>query len=107
MLHVIEVGAEVNIDDSSLLFNDCLGYPVHRLMCCPFRTISIRPRLEISLEDRLQDQLECPLDHTITDSRDVQRELHLSPVRLWDGLRSVILSTRCAASGSKYSRNDA
>src|SRR5215468_12018606 len=36
MLHVIEVGAEVNIDDSSLLFDDCLGYPVHRLMRCRF-----------------------------------------------------------------------
>jgi hypothetical protein len=31
----------------------------------------------------------------------------LSPVRLWDGLRSVILSILCAASASKYSRNDA
>jgi hypothetical protein len=31
----------------------------------------------------------------------------LIPVRLWDGLKSVILSTRCAASASKYSRNDA
>jgi hypothetical protein len=55
--NTIQVGAEINIDDSSLLFDDCLGYPVHRLMYCPFRTISIRPRLEISLEDRLQDQV--------------------------------------------------
>ena len=38
---------------------------------------------------------------------DGQRELHLSPVRIWDGRRSVIRSIRCAASASKYSRNDA
>src|ERR1035438_7377089 len=60
MLNVIEVGAEVDIDDSSLLFNDALGYPVHRLMRCPFRPVSIRPRLEISFEDRLQDELGRP-----------------------------------------------
>ena len=49
------------IDDSSLLLDDGLGYPVHRLMRCPFRPISIRPRLEISFEDRLQDKLHRPL----------------------------------------------
>jgi hypothetical protein len=31
----------------------------------------------------------------------------LSPVRLWDGLKSAIRSIRCGASASKYSRNDA
>src|SRR5215831_15541505 len=98
MLHVIEVGAEVNIDDSSLLFDDCLGYPVHRLMRCPFRSVSIRPRLKISFEDRLQDELDCPLDHPVFYRRDDQRELHLSPVCFWDGLKSAILSTPCTAS---------
>src|SRR5450432_2640031 len=38
-------------------------------MRCPFPPVSIRPRLKISFEDRLQDQLECPLNHTITDRR--------------------------------------
>src|SRR4030095_6043407 len=79
MLNVIEVGAEVNVDDSSLLLDDCLGYPVHRLMRCPFRPVSIRPRLEISFEDRLQDELNCPLDHTITDRRN-RNNADLSPV---------------------------
>src|SRR6266849_1272337 len=102
MLNVLEVGPQVHVNDSRLALHDCLCHSVYRLMRCPFRSISIRPRLEISFKDRLQDQLEGPLDHTITDSRDVQRELHLSPVRLWDGLKSVIRSTRCGASASKY-----
>src|SRR5437762_10436723 len=82
MLHIIEVGAEVNIDDSSLLFDDGLGYPAHRLMWRPFRSVSIRPRLEISFKDRLQDELECPLDHSITDRRNRQ-DADFSPV-LWN-----------------------
>src|SRR5215469_1385637 len=80
MLNIIEVGAEVNIDDSSLLFNDCLGYPVYRLMCCPFRSVSIRPRLEVSFEDRLQNELECPLNNTIADRRNRQNADFLAPV---------------------------
>ncbi len=79
MLNVIEVGAEVNIDDASLLFDDGLGYPVHRLMSCPSRPVSIRPRLEISFEDRLQNELECSLNHTITNSRN-RKNADLSPV---------------------------
>src|SRR5438105_10345767 len=106
MLNVIEVGAQVDVNDSCLALHNCLCHPVHRLMCCPFRPVAIRPRLEISLEDRFQNELECPLDHTITDCRDDHHELHLSPVRLWDGLKSVIRSIRCGASASKYSRND-
>ena len=38
---------------------------------------------------------------------DGQCELHLSPVHLWDGLKSVTLSTPCVVSASRYSRNDA
>src|SRR6516225_4045100 len=86
MPHVIEVGTEVDIDDSSLLFDDCLGYSVHRLMRCPFRPVSIRPRLKISLEDRLQDELESPLDHTVADSRNRKNADFLSPV-----LRNLLL----------------
>src|SRR5215472_16401669 len=104
MLHVVEIGFEIQIDDSRLLLDNRLGYPVYRLMCCPVRPISIRPRLEISFKDRLQDELQRPLDHTIPDRRDDQRELHLSPVRFWDGLKFTILSIRCAASASKYSK---
>src|ERR1051326_8371341 len=79
MLNVIEVSAEINIYNASLLFDDGLGYPVHRLMRCPFRPVSIRPRLEISFEDRLQDELQCSLNHTITNSRN-RKNADLSPV---------------------------
>jgi len=34
-----------------------LGYPGYSLMRCPFRSVSIRPWLEIRFEDRLQDEL--------------------------------------------------
>jgi hypothetical protein len=44
------------------------------------RKKEIRPRLEVGFEDRLQNELECPLDYSITDCRDGQRELHLIAV---------------------------
>src|SRR3954452_769125 len=59
MLHVIKVGAEVDVNDASLLLDNRFSNPVYRFMRCPFRTISIRPRLEIGFEDRLQNELEC------------------------------------------------
>src|SRR6267143_2611045 len=43
-----------------------------RFMGCSFRSVSIRSRLEVSFEDRFQSELECPLDHAITDGRDRQ-----------------------------------
>src|SRR5438045_2647577 len=79
MLNVIEVGPQVNVDDSRLALHDCMGYPFHRLMRCPFWPVSKRTRLEISFEDRLQNELECPLDHTITDSRNRQ-DADFSPI---------------------------
>src|ERR1700680_3677501 len=79
MLNVIEVSPHVNVNDSRLALHNCLCHSVYRLMRCPFRPVSIRPRLEISFEDRLQDELECPLDHTITDSRN-RKNADFSPV---------------------------
>src|ERR1700730_11480520 len=35
-----------------------------------FRSVSIRSRLEVSFENRFQNELECLLDHAITDGRD-------------------------------------
>src|ERR1700694_4351496 len=65
MLHIIEVGSEVKIDDAGFPLIDRLGHSGYRFMRCPFRSVSIRPRLEISFEDRFQDQLVGSLDHTI------------------------------------------
>src|SRR5450432_2364029 len=80
MLNVVEVGPQININDSRLALHNRLSHSVHRLMGCTFRSVSIRPRLEISSEDRLQNELECPLNHTIADSRNRQNADFLAPV---------------------------
>src|SRR5215813_6260242 len=69
MLNAVEVGSEIKIDDSCLPFHDRLVHLEHRLMSGPLRSVSVRPRLKISLEDWLQDELECSLDHTVTNGR--------------------------------------
>src|ERR1700676_96963 len=69
MLNAVEVGSEIKIDDSFLPFHDRFAHLEHRFMSGPLRSVSIRPRLKISLEDRLQDELECSLDHTVTNGR--------------------------------------
>jgi hypothetical protein len=42
------------------------------------------------------------LHNPISDGGDSQRELHMSAVNLWAGLRSSILSTRFVAKASRY-----
>src|SRR5215469_709804 len=69
MLNAVEVGAEIKIDDSFLPFHNRLVDLQHRFVSCPLRSVSIRPRLKIGFKDRLQDELECPLDHTVTNGR--------------------------------------
>src|SRR5579864_8752656 len=61
-------------------------------MRCPFRPISIRPRLEISFEDRLQDELHRSLNHTITDRRNRQDPNFLAPI-----FRNLLLPIRYAS----------
>src|SRR5438874_11809143 len=41
-------------------------------MCCPLGPISIRPRLEVRLEHRFEDELERTLHHSVPDRRDRQ-----------------------------------
>src|SRR6201988_2670945 len=79
MLDVIEVGLQIQIDDARLLLDDRLSYPGYGFMCCPFRSISIRPRLEIRFENRLQDELQRPLAHSVTDSRN-RKYAYFAPV---------------------------
>src|SRR5438876_7276633 len=86
MLNVIEVSPQINIDDARLALHNRLSHSVHRLVRCPFWSVSIRPRLEISFEDRLQDELECPLNHAIADSRNRKDADFLPPV-----LRNLLL----------------
>src|ERR1700675_3112391 len=67
VLNVVKVGAEIDVDDSSLLLDDCLCHTVYRFMCGSFRSISIRSRLKVSFEDRFQNELKSSLDHTVTN----------------------------------------
>src|SRR6266852_2423227 len=67
MPHIIEVGPQVKIYYSVFSLINRLSHSVDRFLRCPFRSVSIRPRLEIGFEDRFQDELECSLDHAIAD----------------------------------------
>ena len=44
-----------------------VGHPLDRGVRGPPRSIPKRPRLEVSLEDRLQNELQRSLDHAIAD----------------------------------------
>ena len=79
MPDVVKIAAQINIDDTCLLLNDRSGHPIDRFMSCPFGTISIRPRLEVGLEDRLQDELERALHHSIPDRRN-QKDADFAPI---------------------------
>src|SRR5258707_14868915 len=69
VLNIVKVSAEIDVDDSSLLLDDCLCHAVHRFMCSSFESISIRSRLKVSFEDRFQNELKSSLDHTVTNRR--------------------------------------
>ena len=58
-------------------------------MGCPFRSVSIRSRLKISFEDRLQDQLKRTLNHAVTDRGNREDADFVAPV-----LRDLLLRTR-------------
>jgi len=53
-------GSQVKIDDTGLAAHNRLRHPACHLMGCPFRSVSVRSRLKISFENRLQDELEPP-----------------------------------------------
>src|SRR5688572_30824828 len=65
--HGIEVGSQIDVDDSCLALGDGLRHSQHRLMRCPLGPVPKRSALEIRLENRLQDELKRSLDHTISD----------------------------------------
>ena len=73
----------------------------NRLLGRPSRPISIRIRMEHRVQLRLDDLFDDGLRNPIRHSGDGQRELHLSTVRIWDGLKSAILSTHFEASASR------
>ena len=69
MSDVIEIGPQVNIDDVCLVSDDGISNQLDRRMRGPIRSIPERPRLEVSLEDRLQNELQRSLDHAVSNTR--------------------------------------
>src|SRR5687767_5027865 len=88
MSNVVKIGFEINIQDTRFVLNDRLGHALYRIMGGALRAVSIRPLLEIGFKDRLQDELESSLDHTVPNRRDRQDTL-ASAVVLRDRLTSV------------------
>src|SRR5215472_14259763 len=80
MLNRVEVGSQVQIDDFGLRFHDPLGHAVDRFMSSPLRSVSVRSRLEVGFENRLQDKLEGPLDHAISDRRNGENSYFCSSI---------------------------
>src|SRR5499433_4302890 len=80
MLHAVKVGTQIQIDDFGLHLHDPFGHTVDRFMCRTLRSLSVRSRLEVSFENRLQDELESSLDHAIPDRRDGENAYFCSPI---------------------------
>ena len=79
MLNCVKVGAQIKVYDAGLALNNRRRHPMHRFMRGTPGTIPVRPRLEVCLEDRLQYEPECTLNHSVPDSRDRQ-DTNLSSV---------------------------
>src|SRR6516162_5021596 len=67
MPDIVEKRAQIVVKNPSLVLNDCLRNSFHRLMRRPLGPVAIRPRLEVSLEDWLKDELERALRHAVPD----------------------------------------
>src|SRR5260370_18046414 len=66
---IFKVGSQVKVEDARLPLDNCRGYSLDRVMCCPLGPISKRSRLEIRLEDRFEYELERALHHPVPDRR--------------------------------------
>src|SRR5262245_237782 len=65
-----EIGSQVEVDDVGLALNDCLSDAPDRRVGGLLRSVAKRPRLEVGLEDRFQNEFERTLDHSVADRRD-------------------------------------
>src|ERR1019366_6880251 len=68
----VEVALQIQVDDLMQLFDEADPDAVERIMRRPARAVPVGNRLEVRLEDGLQDQTPRPLHHPITDGRDLQ-----------------------------------
>src|SRR6516162_7871789 len=78
MPDIVKVGPQVNVENSCLPLDYGFSHSLDRVMCCPLGPITVRPRLEVSLEYRLEDELECPLHHPVPD-RGYREDADLPP----------------------------
>ena len=67
--NVVKVAPQIEIYDACLMLNDRLGHATDRFMSCLLGTVSKRARLEVGLEDRLQDEFEPTLYYAVPDRR--------------------------------------
>src|SRR6516165_2671519 len=60
MPDIVKVGSQIKVEDPRLPLSYCFRHSLDRVVCCPLGPISIRPRLEVRLEHRFEDELERP-----------------------------------------------
>src|SRR5215472_16065216 len=77
--NLVKVATQIKIYDARLALNDRLGYAVNCFMSCLLGAVPKRSRLEVSLKDRLQDELKRTLHHPITD-RGNRKDADFAPV---------------------------
>src|SRR5438270_3566203 len=76
---IVQVGSQVKVEDASLPLDNCLGYSLDRVMCCPLGPLSKRSRLEVRLEDRFEYELERALHHPVPDRR-YRKDADFAPI---------------------------
>src|SRR5215813_14482238 len=70
MPDIVEVRLQIHVYDTGLVLHNRLRHAQDGVMGRAFWAIAVRTRLEVRFKDRLQDELEGSLNHTITDGRD-------------------------------------
>src|SRR5246500_4415187 len=70
MPDIVKVGSQIKVEDPRLPLSYCFRHSLDRVVCCPLGPISIRPRLEVRLKHRFEDELERTLHHSVPDRRD-------------------------------------
>src|SRR5256714_3646955 len=72
MPDIVKVASKIKVEAPRLPLSYCFSHSLDRVVCCPLGPISIRPRLEVRLEHRFEDELERTLHHSVPDRRDRQ-----------------------------------
>ena len=73
----IQIGFQVQVDDEGFPLDDCVRDATDRCVRGLLRPVAVGPRLEISFEDRFQDEFDRTLYHPIADGRN-RKLAHLS-----------------------------